>query len=141
MQEKRKSAPWILAVIHFLKSMFLMPLAFLVVLFLPLMFLNRALGGNDSTYAVEISLIMIFAIWVGVLWSAGGMMNKYIITESDNILRISLIIAVVIFALDRISALAGADGFNQVNIIYTVATVIMLVVFYLFSKKYIHNNS
>ena len=140
MDEKKQSANWKIAAGHVFKSIIVAPVIFIMVAFFPIFIINKNIGGTTVTITWWISVVMMIAIWFGVKLSAKGIAKRYVVTESDKIINISLIISIVILALDRISKFVQPEGMSGGDVIYTFTSVLMLIVFYITSKKYIQNS-
>ena len=131
MKEKKMSADWYVAATHYLTAGFVMPLligiiASAVIMLLPVL----------EVISMPLSLVLsLLSIWFGVWYSAGYLKKTHIIKDPNKIIKLSTIYLVVIqflyciyLALAQDIVLAG---------IQLVSLVIMALIFYFASKKYI----
>ena len=142
---QKKSSNWYIAATHYLTAGFAIPF----VIGLIASFLIRA-GAPAFLSAplllmVFLLVIRVLSIWLGIKYSANYLKKAYIIEDKDKIVNLATTYFVVlnfgyflvqIFSSNKFigRGLAGADtAYSLVEIIIAV------VLFYIFSKKYIRN--
>jgi len=146
MKEKKQYSYWNIAVTHFLTSGFT-TFVVNIILVMTLMILF----GKENIILISIikQIIFLLAIWLSVMYSAKYIKGRYIIKESDKIIKSATMYFIIIgigFWLFYIVRVAKGDIYTNsildVNFfIDNIFFFLEFLVFYLSSKKYIHNTS
>ncbi len=127
--EKKLSANWYIAATHYLTAGFVVPIVFglIVALFLkatameiPIDYLNLVLSP--------------LVVFLGVLYSQKYVNKTYVITNAQKIVALSTAYVVILRGIFEMLRFAK-DGFG----VHTVTFALVVIVFYVFSKKYIQN--
>ncbi len=138
MKEKKQAANWYVAFTHFLTSGFAIP--FLVGGLLVLLFWKfPSLEIGWLQYLIGLAVI-----WLGVLYSARYINKKYLIKDRDRVIILSTVYFsfwLVILALPGgiVSVVKTFSGKIPWEIILNsiIIPIVQIVLFYVFSKKYI----
>jgi membrane protein implicated in regulation of membrane protease activity len=132
---RKKSANWYIAATHYLTAGFVIPI-------LMMLFLGLVLGFLPKLPSVVKPLIhlgaMSLAIWLGTIYSANFLKKRYIIKDKNKIVNLATGYLIVI---DIIWLAINWLGFRFFSLYSVITSVIMAVVFYLASKKYIKETS
>jgi len=139
MKEKKQSPHWYIAITHYLTAGFVIPLLVMIgtlylVAWLFILYPDILAKLNE----VIVSLFMLIAIWLGVIYSAKFIDKKYIIIDSAKVINYSTGIMVILFIISRIIELVS-KGLNMTLVINLVYSVLAITIFYFTSKKYVHN--
>ena len=144
MQTLKKSKNGYLAITHFLTSVFVVPLITGIILD----FVFRSLNIFSEVSLINsfvLGIIGLFIIWGGVVYSSKWITKKYYIDNSTKVVRIATIIMAVyllisIFFIFILMNLGGGVDITtiKIDILFDILNVF---VFYIISKKHIHNNT
>jgi hypothetical protein len=128
---RKRSANWYIAMTHFLTAGFIMP--FLLFFVFGLLFGN-ALRTISATLMHLIDLtVTVLVVWIATIYSANFLKKKYIIEDKNKIVNLSTLYLVCMSIISLL--LRGFSLWSIVNLI------VMIVVFYLASNKYIEETS
>ncbi|QQS16182.1 MAG: hypothetical protein IPK84_02410 [Candidatus Moraniibacteriota bacterium] len=135
MKEKKQSANWNIAATHYLTSGLAMPFLVALVLGIP----TFLLIGKDDALLVVIanSALWFLGIWLGVRYSAKYLAKTYIVNDSNKVIKLATIYAAVLGGLFRINKMD--KGISLEMAVDFILFVGIVIAFYLFSKKYVHN--
>ena len=139
MNEKKNSPNWNVAATHFLTAGFVMP--FLVRLVA--MAIVGALFSSLSfgvAYIIQLAVI-ILSVWLGVMYSAKYIYKKYVITNSNSIIGLSTAYTIVLQAILLITGISREGGVNADTAYSVILSLVLILSFYFFSKKYISANT
>lgn len=140
MSERKESSSWYIAATHWLTSGFVIPLilTFLIVLILGFIFGESAAEDSSTTIIALASLIYTpLVYWLGVMYSARYVNKKYVIRNSKEIANLATVYLLVVGGGFRLLQILGGGDFTFEHISF----LLVLVVFYLASRKYIKNTS
>ena len=152
---KKIYASWNLAATHFLTTAFMNTI--LKVFFIILI---TAILPKGALIIISIFLAYIIAIWIAVFLSTKYINKKYLVTNSASVVNLSSIYALLLFLLYsfvlyrfdqiifvkiiKLFSIATIDlpiqGTSTDIMIKIVLPVIIFILFYLFSKKFIKNS-
>ena len=145
MKQKKQVTAWYIAVTHYLTTGIInLVITFaanwlLVFLFSPV--LGDIEGKNKLLFIVMGNIVWFFGIWIGVLYSSRFIAKTYIVTIREKIIFLSTIYLIVIGVALRIFVfLSNSKEALIVYIIDYISFVIVIFLFYFFSKKYIKNS-
>jgi len=147
METKKQSTNWKIATIYYLVGGLVVPtiIAAAIVTFttsIPII-LGHKYSFISSLFNVGVApvtvIINIFAIWLGVKYAVGFLKKRYIIEDVKDIIKLAIIYMVIVngtWALIDFG-LQISKGIQLVDIIALFNTVISIIFFYIFSKKYL----
>jgi hypothetical protein len=135
MKEKKSKSNWYIAAVHYLIAGVIAPfLLSLVFVFLIVPFFKIQ---SKPLMILFSSGFRIFAIWVGVMSSAGYLAENYTIKDKKSVVNFATIYFFVLSGVSAIDSIID-KSITGINLIYSlVAIVVLTVLFYIFSKKYI----
>lgn len=140
MKEKKEAKDWYIAATHWLTAGFVMPfLVNLVIGFAIFPLLNLESG----ILTLIISLVSaVLAIWLGVMYSANYLRKRYIVRDKNKVIVSATIYLFVLRVGYNIYYFWGAEKINITEVVFEAIGIILVVVlFYLFSKKYIKEDT
>ncbi len=145
MHDKKQSTPWRIALIHLVISGFIIPWLFSIV-FVPILYLlfRRVSGETDVPLWLYLLVLVLspIVIWLRVRYSTQFIGKKYIVHDSEKILRLSMFYVVSTHILCLVGMhVFFLTVFNTITdgcltIFYTI-TLLEMIVFYISSKKYL----
>lgn len=135
MKEKKQSANWNIAATHYLTSGLAMPFLVAIVLGIP----TFLIIGKDNALLEVIanSALWLLGIWLGVRYSAKYLAKTYIINDNNKVIRLATIYLAVLGGIVRINKMD--KGISLEIAVDFVLFIGIVIAFYLFSKKYVHN--
>jgi len=137
MKGKKETADWYVAITHWLTSGLAIPFLISLIVTVPI---SKLIGKeNQILYIISASIISIFGIWLGVIYSAHYLDKKYIIKNAQKITILSTIFLSVVNGVYFIFTLLQ-NSFTTF-IIKVLFFVLEIFVFYFVSKRYIHNTT
>lgn len=145
MKEKKKSQDWYIAATHYLTAGFAMPFIIGLVVMLLVNVGLLSFLSTPSLSKLFLLMVRILAIWLGTMYSANYLKNKYIIGDKDKIVNLATMYFVVLnlgYLLIVIFSSGGLIGekLAGINVVYSFFEfVVAAFLFYIFSKKYIKN--
>jgi hypothetical protein len=135
MKEKKESASWNIAATHYLTAGFVIPFVLSFVLGIPMVLL---LGKDGLAFNIANTILGVFIVWPGVIYSAKYINKTYIIKDSQKVITLAMIYMIVIAGgLHLRNSLIA--NFDIASIFGIVEVIAMVIVFYVTSKKYIKN--
>ena len=136
MKEKKQSANWNIAATHYLTSGFAIPFIMGLILGVP----AAIIVGKDNAVLLTIvlSIIWLVSIWEGIMYSAKFIAKTYIVNDKNKIATLSTIYLIVLGSAFRLYNLSS-KGINISFIIDAVFFVVVVILFYILSKKYLQN--
>jgi hypothetical protein len=136
MKEKKQSANWNIAATHYLTSGFAIPFIMGLILGVP----AAIIVGKDNAVLLTIvlSIIWLVSIWAGIMYSAKFIAKTYIVNDKNKIATLSTIYLIVLGSAFRLYNLSS-KGINISFIIDAVFFVVVVILFYILSKKYLQN--
>lgn len=138
MNEKKQSANWNIAAIHWLISGFVIPLILnlTISLVLVLVFGEDFIKKNMTLAASASILYSPLISWLSVMYSARYVNKKYIIKNSNEIAKLATLYLVIVGGGFRIFQIIGGSGLS----VELIGFVLAIIVFYIASKKYIRTS-
>lgn len=138
MKERKQSADWNIAATHWLTSGFAIPFLTALILGIPLVIL---LGKDNAIpLAIASSIIYFFSIWLGVIYSSKYITKTYIVNDKNKIANLATIYLAVLGGGFRLYGLM-TKGISIESIIDACTFVVIVIIFHIFSKKYLHNTA
>lgn len=137
MKEKKQSANWNIAATHYLTAGFAIPFVLSLVLGIPMVLL---LGSEGVAVNIGNIVIVPLIVWLGVMYSAKYVNKTYVINDSQKVITLATVYLVVIAGGLQMRAALMAN-FDIVSILGMVRVIVMAGVFYVASKKYVHNTT
>lgn len=135
MNPKKQSANWYIAATHYLTAGFVVPLIGMLILGFIIVSIPLELGS--MMLGVIMFVASITLVYFGVMYSSRYVNKTYIILNPQSIVNLSTTYIVVVTII-RFLAKNNAGTLTDINIILSIAQeVIILIVFYLASKKFI----
>ncbi len=139
MNEKKNRANWNIAATHFLTAGFVMPflvklvaMAIIGALFMSLSF--------ATAYIIQL-VVIILSVWLGVMYSAKYIYKKYVITNSGSIIGLSTAYTIVLQGILLIIGISRVNGVSTDTAYSVILSLVLILSFYFFSKKYVSANS
>jgi hypothetical protein len=125
-----------IAATHWLTSGFAIPFVIALIVGIPVALI---IGVNNAVaLSVGMSVVWIFSLWLGVMYSAKYLEKTYIINDSQKIAKLSAIYLAVIGGGFRLITMSR-KGASLDLIVDFIFFAIGVAIFYVLSKKYIHN--
>lgn len=146
MKEKKISSNWYIAATHLLIAGFVIPVLLNLIESFVLFSVIKIIGLHDldlslifNVSLVSFILIGLINTWLGVIYSSRYLDKIYFINNADSVVSTSTIyLSVITGTLGFIRLNGQINAFGIIGIIYFL---LMVLVFYFSSKKYIKNNS
>jgi|GEM_PF-3235679 len=153
MEDKKESTNWKIAVIYYLIGGLIVPslAAMAIAAFAGFITSIAIVSGAKYFFLSSLStkpgivpvmvILNIFIIWLGVRYCAGYLKKKYIIKDVGSIIKTATIYMIVVngtWALIDFG-LKISKGIQLVDITALFNSVLGIILFYIFSKKYIQN--
>lgn len=136
---KKNVSAWYAAATHFLTAGFVIP--FVVRIIGVILFALIIKESNPTINGIVTVVLGVIGIWLGIMYSSKYIYKKYVVSNYKSVINLStlyLVILEVIFAY----FLVINTEVTKTEMYYTLAYYIVLIVsFYLFSKKYITKNN
>lgn len=135
MKKRKQAKDWYISATHFLTAGFILPLLINLIAGLVL-----SLLGIKSIVLISIIAtgIWVLAIWLGVMYSANYLKKTYIIRDKDVIAKLSTIYYIVFRFSFIVIGFLSAIELTMFEILFEIVnSVFVIVLFYLFSEKYI----
>ena len=130
MKEKKQSKNWNIAATHYLTAGFAIPFIINLVLGFPI---TTLIGEDNQTLLTfTTSIIWIFGIWPGVIYSANYVNKTYIIKNSGNIVKLATIYFGV---LNGVVGLLFLPLSITNLIIHALSFIVGITVFYILSNS------
>lgn len=136
MKERKQSADWNIAATHWLTSGFAIPFLMTFIIGIPLVILIGE--KNIIPLAIASSIVYFFSIWLGIIYSSKYIAKTYIVKDKDKIANLATIYLAVLGGGFRLYGLF-TKGVSIELIIDACAFVIIVLIFHIFSKKYLRN--
>jgi hypothetical protein len=128
----RKQSPnWYIAATHYLTAGFVIPL--LAMLALGLLFSSVLQAVPPILMNLIYLIVIALIVWMATIYSAKFLKKKYLIKDKNKIVNLSTLYLVCVGIISL--ALQGFPPWSIVD------SIVMAVVFYLASKKYIEETS
>ena len=138
MKEKKQASSWYIAATHWL-TVIITSYIFGIIVVLLLISIFKI--EEDGVFAgILDSLLLVVIIYFSVRYTAKFINKRYIIENSKKVVNLATIYLLIIPGISRIYSLF-TEGFDLVSIIGFIAFVVILIIFYITSKKYIRSNT
>lgn len=135
MKEKRKAASWYIAATHYLTALVAVPFPFGILM----AFVIMPLLASFPVLLIRVVqlLVLIFAIWLGVMYSARYIKKNYIIKDKVSVIQ-SATMYLVVLHLGYVVIQFSTGNIAEADLIYSIVRIVIIVpLFYFWSKKYI----
>ena len=140
MNEKKNSPNWNIAATHFLTAGFVVPfLVRLVAMAIVGALFSSLYLSFIVVYIIQLA-VLILSVWLGVIYSARYIYKKYVITNSSSIIGLSTAYTIILQAISLIIGISRGDGVNEGTAYGVIFSLVLILSFYFFSKKYISAN-